>query len=159
MAPPSSASSRTWRRWRPRAAGADHVVSRDEDFVAAARRLTGGAGVHAVYDSVGRETFARGIECLRPRGTMVLFGAASGKVATFDTADWLFYSKYVIAPSIEDYIATRDELLRRAAATFAGVIDGRYPVAIGGTFPLAAVAEAHRALADRTRTGKLILVP
>ncbi len=143
-----------------RAAGADHVIiSRDEDFVAAARRLTGGAGVDAVYDSVGRETFARGIACLRPRGALILCGAASGPVTTFDTAHWLFYSKYVVSPSIEDYIATRDDLLRRAGATFTGVVDGRYPVAIGGTFPLAAVADAHRALADRGRTGKLILVP
>lgn len=135
-----------------RAAGADHVIiSRDEDFVAAARRLTGGAGVDAVYDSVGRETFAR--------GALILCGAASGPVTTFDTAHWLFYSKYVVSPSIEDYIATRDDLLRRAGATFTGVVDGRYPVAIGGTFPLAAVADAHRALADRGRAGKLILVP
>ncbi len=143
-----------------RAAGADHVIiAGEEDFVAAARRLTDGAGVHAVYDSVGRDTFARGIDCLRPRGTLILFGAASGPVTTFDTTQWLFYSKYVIAPSIEEYIATRDELLHRAGATFAGIIEGRYPTEIGGTFPLAAVADAHRALADRGRTGKLILAP
>jgi NADPH2:quinone reductase len=143
-----------------RRAGADHVIiSPEEDFVAAARRLTGGAGVHAVYDSVGRETFARDIACVRTRGTVVLFGAASGAVETFDTSEWLFYSKYVVAPSIEDYVATRDELHHRAAATFAGVLEGRYPVTIGGAFPLAAVADAHRALADRGRTGKLILIP
>lgn len=143
-----------------RAAGADHViVSSGEDFVAAAKRLTGGVGVHAVYDPVGQETFVRSLECLRTRGILVLYGAASGPVKSFDTAQWLFYSKYVLAPSIEDYVATRDDLTRRAAATFAGVISGAYPVTIGGTFPLTEVVAAHHALADRTRTGKLILVP
>ena len=143
-----------------RAAGADHViVSSVEDFVAAVQRLTGGVGVHALYDSVGRETFARGIACVRPRGTLLLYGAASGPVATFDTAQWLFYSKYVLSPSIEDYVATRADLLMRANATFAGVLSGAYPVEIGGIYALSAAADAQRALADRGRTGKLILVP
>lgn len=143
-----------------RAAGADHViVSSEEDFVAAVKRMTDGAGVRAVYDSVGRDTFARSIECLRPRGTLVLYGVASGPVTSFDTAEWLFYSKYVLSPSIENYVATRDDLLRRAEATFAGVLEDRYRVEIGGVFPLTAVADAHRALADRQRTGKIILIP
>ena len=143
-----------------RAAGANHVVvSSEADFVAAARELTGGAGVHAVYDPVGPETFTRSLGCVRTHGTLVLYGAAGGRVDSFNTADWLFYSKYVIAPSIEDYVATRAELVRRAEATFAGVLSGAYLVEIGGTFPLAEVAAAHRALADRTRTGKLILTP
>lgn len=143
-----------------RAAGAEHVIvyTRD-DFVAETRRLTGGAGVQVVYDSVGATTFLPGLGVLAPRGMMVLFGQSSGPVAPLDPQ--LLNRKgslYLTRPSMSHYVATREELLSRASELFTWVADGRLSVRIGAEFPLARAADAHRALEGRQTTGKVLLV-
>ena len=144
-----------------REAGASEVILyTHEDFVPAVRRLTGGGGVQVVYDSVGRTTFLKGLECLAPRGMMVLYGQSSGAVEPFDPQILNQRgSLFVTRPSIGHYTATRAELLERAADVLGRVADGSLKVRIGGEFPLADAAEAHRALEGRRTTGKLLLIP
>lgn len=144
-----------------REAGADHVIvyTRD-DFAAETRRITGGAGVRVVYDSVGATTFLPGLDLLEPRGMMVLFGQSSGPVAPVDPQ--LLNRKgslYLTRPTLAHYVATREELLARAAELFGWLADGRLQVRIGAEFPLAAAADAHRALEGRRTTGKVLLIP
>ena len=140
--------------------GADHVIiSSAQDFVAETHKITRGAGVAAAFDSVGAKTFHKVLKTIKPRGTAVLYGAASGPVTSFDTSHWLFYSIYVLSPSIENYIEDPGELTIRATAVFKGIIEQRYRVAIGGVYRLDQVQEAHRALSDPTRVGKIILSP
>ncbi len=144
-----------------REAGADHVIvyTRD-DFVAATRHFTGGAGVHVVYDSVGATTFLPGLDLLVRRGMMVLFGQSSGAVDPFDPQ--LLNRKgslYLTRPNRAHYVATRAELLSRAAELFAWVESGTVEVRIGAEFPLVRAADAHRALEARQTTGKVLLVP
>jgi NADPH:quinone reductase len=144
-----------------RAAGADHVILYSEqDFAAEARRLTGGTGVHVVYDGVGASTFAQGLDCLRPRGMMVLFGQASGPVPPFDLSLLnLKGSLYVTRPSLNAYVASRAELLARAADVLGWIATGTLRLRIEHEFPLAEAAAAHRALESRRTTGKLLLIP
>ena len=144
-----------------RAAGADEVIRYTErDFAGEVRRLTGGRGVHVVFDSVGRTTFDGGLAVLAPRGTMVLFGASSGPVPAFDPqrlnqAGSLFLTR----PSLAHYIATREELVARADELFGWVAAGRVTLRTEHDFPLADAAAAHRALEGRRTTGKVLLVP
>jgi NADPH2:quinone reductase len=144
-----------------REAGAERVVRYDrEDFVAAAREATGGRGVDVVYDGVGRATFDRSLECLRPRGLLVLFGQASGPVPPFDLQRLNALGSLVVTrPSLAHFVATRAELEERAGAVLGAVADGRLRVRVGARLPLAEAAAAHRALEGRATTGKLLLVP
>jgi NADPH2:quinone reductase len=143
-----------------RAAGADEVcLYTKEDFTAAARRFTSGRGVHVVYDSVGKDTFAGSIDSLRPRGTMVTFGNSSGPVPAF--APLLLSQKgslFITRPTLGHYTATPQELQARAGELFAWLKAGKLNVLIGATFSLAQAAEAHRALEGRKTTGKVLLV-
>ncbi|MGE0450537.1 MAG: quinone oxidoreductase [Vicinamibacterales bacterium] len=144
-----------------REAGADEVILYgDQDWVAEVRRMTSGEGVDVVYDGVGRSTFERGLDCIRRRGTMALFGAASGPVPPFDpillnTKGSLFLTR----PTLAHYIATRDELEWRAGDLFGMIGAGRLRIRIDETFPLVRAADAHRALEGRKTIGKLLLVP
>lgn len=141
--------------------GADEVIlySRD-DFVAETRRLTGGAGVHAVYDSVGASTFLKGFDVLRRRGTMVLFGQSSGPVEPISPLLLLQKgSLFLTRPSLFDYIAEADELADRARDLFAWLADGRIGLHIDRRLPLAQAAQAHELLASRATSGKLLLMP
>jgi NADPH2:quinone reductase len=144
-----------------REAGAEHVILySSQDFVAEVKRITGGRGVDVIYDGVGRDTFERGLDCLRPRGLMALFGAASGPVAPFDLQ--LLNAKgslFVTRPSLNHHIATREELLARAGDVLGWIRDGRLRLRVETTFPLGQAAEAHRALEGRRTTGKVLLIP
>ncbi len=141
--------------------GADTIIRyREVDFEAAVKELTAGRGVDVVYDSVGRDTFAKSLNCLRPRGTLVLFGQSSGPVAPVDPLmlvdkGSLFFTR----PSLRHYVATRDELLQRAAPLFEWISTGSLQVRIDRTFRLADAAEAHRQLESRGVLGKLLLTP
>lgn len=144
-----------------RAAGADHVIlySKD-DFVAGARGATGGAGVHVVYDGVGATTFAKSLDCLRPRGTMVLFGAASGPVPPLDPNELQTKgSLFLTRPSLFHYIADDAELRSRAADVLGWIAAGELKLRIEDEYPLARAADAHRALEGRKTTGKVLLLP
>jgi NADPH:quinone reductase len=142
-----------------RAHGCDHpVVYTREDFVARVRELTGGEGVAVVYDSVGRATFPASLDCLRPRGTFVGFGNASGKPDAFDMG--LLAQKgslYVTRPTLFTYTRTREELLESAHALFDVVGQGVVRVNVRQRWPLAETAEAHRALEGRATTGSSVL--
>ena len=144
-----------------RAAGADHVILySQEDFVAGVRKATDGAGVHVVYDGVGATTFAKGLDCLRPRGMMVLFGAASGPVPPFDLAELNTKgSLYVTRPSLFHYVMRDDELHARAADVLGWIAAGALRLRIEEDYPLARAADAHRALEGRKTTGKVLLIP
>lgn len=143
-----------------RGAGADEVVHyRDEDLITEVRRLTDGAGVDVVYDGVGKDTFAAGLELLRPRGTMVLFGAASGPVPPLDPQELNAHgSIYLTRPSLAHYLLDRGELEWRAGEILGAVADGSLNVRIGGRYPLAEVARAHTDLAAGRTTGKCLLL-
>jgi NADPH2:quinone reductase len=142
-----------------RGAGADEVILyTQEDFAAKIKKLT--SGLHAVYDSVGKTTFDKSLEVLRPRGTLVLFGASSGAVPPFDLIKLsLLGSLYVTRPTLKDYIATRADLESRAGDVFNAVAAGTLKLRIEHTYPLAEAAQAHRDLESRKTTGKLILIP
>jgi NADPH2:quinone reductase len=144
-----------------REAGAQEVILyTQQDFEAETKRLTGSAGVQVVYDSVGRTTFAKGLNCLVRRGMMVLYGQSSGPVEPFDPQ--VLNQKgslFLTRPSLIHYIATRSELLDRAFAVLDWVADGSLEVRVGREFPLAAAAEAHRELEGRRTTGKVLLIP
>ncbi len=144
-----------------RAAGATDVIRYDqEDFAARTRALTDGRGVDVVYDSVGATTFEGSLASLRPRGLLCLFGQSSGVVPPFDLGRLNgMGSLFVTRPSLAHYTADRAELLLRAGAVLSAVANGDLSVRIGARFPLAAAAEAHRALEARKTTGKLILIP
>ena len=144
-----------------RAAGADHVVLYEkEDFETAVKHITGGRGVDVVYDSVGRVTFEKGLNCLRKRGMVVLFGQSSGTVPAFDlTVLNQKGSLYVTRPSLAAYSATRDELEWRAGDLFRWLGDGRLKLRVDRIFPLQEAAAAHRALESRQTTGKVLLLP
>jgi NADPH2:quinone reductase len=144
-----------------REAGADETIDyTKQDFEAEVRRLTGGKGVEAVYDSVGKTTFEKGFCCLAPRGMMALFGQSSGPVGAFDPQVLAQRgSLFLTRPSLFHYIATREELVARAGEVLSWVGDGRLKLRIGKEFPLRDAAEAHRALEGRLTTGKVLLVP
>jgi len=144
-----------------RGAGADEVILyTQQDFEAEVKRLTGGRGVNVVYDSVGQSTFDKSLACLVPRGMLVLYGQSSGPVAPFNLATLASKgSLFVTRPVLFHYIADRESLVGRAGDVLGAVAAGRLSVRIERTFPLADVAEAHRALEGRKTTGKVLLVP
>ncbi|MDX1500590.1 MAG: quinone oxidoreductase [Woeseiaceae bacterium] len=141
--------------------GCDHILMADDsDIPHMVKELTGGAGVAAVYDSVGKDTFMTSLDCLRPHGTMVTFGNASGPVQPFAPVELARRgSLYVTRPILEHFIPTRDKLLAAADTLFAFLRDSRPEVRIGQTFELRDAAAAHRALEARETTGSTILVP
>ncbi len=143
------------------AAGADHVINYTEvDFGDAVEAVAGPKALDVVYDGVGAATFDRGLELLRPRGLMALFGQSSGVVEPFDLGRLSrLGSLYVTRPSLFAYIADRPDLERRAADVFAWIAAGQLDVRIGARFPLAQAADAHRALEGRQTTGKVLLEP
>jgi NADPH:quinone reductase len=142
-----------------RQAGAAHLAGYD-DFAAVTRQVTGGAGAAAVYDGVGRATFDDSLSALRPRGCMVLYGAASGPVPPFELQLLAAGgSLFITRPTLGSYIASRDELRGRADDLFSWIARGRLSVRIGGSYPLAEADRAHQDLASRGTTGKLILLP
>jgi NADPH2:quinone reductase len=144
-----------------RGAGADEVVRYDtRDFVAAARAATGGRGVDVAYDGVGRATFEGSLSSLRPRGLLVVFGAASGPVPPFDLQRLSAGGSLLVTrPALAHFVATRAELEERAGAVLGAIAAGKLSVRIGARFPLAQAADAHRALEGRGTTGKLLLIP
>jgi NADPH2:quinone reductase len=142
-----------------RDAGADEVIDY-EGFAERVRELTGGEGAAVVYDGVGKATFDESLASLRPRGYMILFGAASGPVPPVEPmrlegGGSLFLSR----PSLRHYTARREELLERAAEVFGWIADGKLDVRIGGRYPLDQARRAHEDLAGRKTTGKLLLLP
>ncbi len=143
-----------------RGVGADEViVYTAQDFETEVRRLTGGRGVDVVYDSVGKDTFDRSLNCLRPRGVLALFGFSSGPVPPFDPAVLgAKGSLFLTRPGLNQHIATREELLQRTGDVFAWLASGRMRLAIDRVLPLAEAAEAHRALEARQTAGKILLV-
>ena len=142
-----------------RALGADHVLDY-ADVPDAVRRLTDGAGVHVVYDSVGQATFADSLAALRRRGVLVSYGQSSGPVTGFEPAMLSQGgSLYLTRPTLADYIADRDELKSRCEELFEWVAAGELDVLIHREYPLAAAAAAHTDLASRATTGKLLLIP
>jgi NADPH2:quinone reductase len=144
-----------------RGAGADEVILYTQaDFEAETKRMTGGKGVDVVYDSVGKTTFEKGLNILRPRGMMVLFGGSSGAVPPFDLVVLSQKgSLYVTRPTLVNYIATREELVARSGAVFGMITGGKLKLRIEHTYPLAEALRAHRDLEGRKTTGKLLLIP
>jgi NADPH2:quinone reductase len=144
-----------------RDAGADEVILYTRtDFLEETRRLTGGAGVQVVYDSVGRTTFLKSLDALALRGMLVLYGQSSGPVEPFDPQ--LLNRKgslFLTRPTLVHYTATREELLQRAGEVLGWVADGALEVRIGKELPLAQAAEAHHELEGRRTTCKVLLVP
>lgn len=144
-----------------REAGADSVILYTKaDFEAETRRLTDGKGVNVVYDSVGKTTFEKGFNVLRPRGMMVLFGGSSGAAPLLDPITLTQKgSLYLTRPSLGAYIATREELVARSGAVFGMMAAGTLKLRVEHTYPLADAQKAHRDLEGRKTTGKLILIP
>jgi NADPH2:quinone reductase len=143
-----------------REAGADEVILYTrQDFAAEVKRLTEGRGVAVVYDSVGKDTFEKSLECLGLRGTLALFGQSSGVVPPISPAVLAKSSLFLTRPTLFHYVADRPSLEKRAADVLGAVASGRLQVRIGATFPLADAADAHRALEGRKTTGKVLLLP
>lgn len=143
-----------------RGAGADEVILYTREDFAAKIKKQSPAGLHAVYDSVGKSTFDKSLEVLRPRGTLVLFGGSSGPVPPFDLMKLSgLGSLYITRPTLKDYIATRADLELRAGAVLNAVADGTLKLRLEHTYPLADAAHAHRDLESRITTGKLLLIP
>ena len=144
-----------------RAAGAHEVILyREQNFLEEVRRITAGAGLDVVYDSVGKDTFDDSLSALKPRGTMVLFGASSGAVPPFDiNVLQAKGSLYLTRPTLGHYTATRDELLWRSGDLFTWLREGKLKLRIERTYPLAQAAQAQVDLASRKTAGKLLLTP
>ena len=141
--------------------GADAVILyRDVDLPGTVRELTSGRGVDVVYDSVGADTFDSSLDCLRPRGYLVLYGGSSGPVPPVDPMVLARKgSLFLTRPSLGAYVATGDELQWRAGALFDLVASGQLRVAVHRRYPLDEAARAHQDLASGTTSGKLLLVP
>lgn len=141
--------------------GADEVILyNDVDFESEVKRLTEGKGVDVVYDSVGKDTFDKSLNCLRPRGYMVLFGQSSGRVPPLDPQ--ILNSKgslFLTRPTLAHYLQTREETLWRGNDLFGWVAAGKLKVLVDKTFSLSEAAEAQRYLAGRKSKGKILLVP
>jgi NADPH2:quinone reductase len=142
-------------------AGADEVIvyTRD-DFATEVKRLTGGRGVDVIYDSVGASTFLKGLDILRPRGMMALFGQSSGPVEKIDPN--ILNPKgslFLTRPSLAHHVLTRDELLWRSGDVLNWIGEGKLKLLIDRSYPLANAADAHRDLEGRKTTGKLLLIP
>jgi len=143
-----------------RAAGADDVLVGYDGFTDRVRELTEGAGVAAVYDGVGRDTFDGSLASIRRRGMMVLFGGSSGQVPPFDLQRLnRSGSLSVTRPTLGDFVVTRGELLTRCAQLFGWVTEGRLEVRVGTTYPLTEAGRAHEDLEGRRTTGKVLLLP
>ncbi len=142
-------------------AGADEVIDYSRlDFAKEVRRLTGGEGVDVVYDSVGKDTFDRSLDSLRPRGFLVLFGQSSGAVAPIDPQVLNRKgSVFLTRPNLVHYTLDREELERRAGDLFGWIRDGKLTVRIDREFPLRDAAEAHRYIEGRKTKGKVLLIP
>ena len=144
-----------------RGAGADEVILyTQQDFEAETKRITGGRGVQVVYDSVGKTTFDKSMNCLAPRGYLVTFGQSSGPVAPVETQ--LLSQKgslFLTRPTMASYIQTREELTKRAGDVLGWIAAGRLKVRVDRTLPLAQAAEAQKALAGRATAGKVLLLP
>jgi NADPH:quinone reductase len=144
-----------------RAAGADEViVYTEQDFEAEVKKLTDGKGVDVVYDSVGKDTFDKSLNCLKPRGMLVLFGQASGAVAPFDPQ--ILNAKgclYLTRPRLDVYIESREELVERAGDVLGWIASGKLKLRQEHTYALADAAKAHTDLNGRKTTGKVVLVP
>ena len=144
-----------------RDAGADDLILYSKsDFESETKRLTGGKGVDVVYDSVGKTTFEKGLNLLRPRGMMVLFGGSSGAVPPFDLIQLSTKgSLFVTRPTLGHYTLTREELVMRADAVFGMIAAGKLKLRIEHIYKLADAQQAHRDLVGRRTTGKLLLIP
>ncbi|HYM05219.1 MAG TPA: quinone oxidoreductase [Terriglobales bacterium] len=144
-----------------REAGADDVILYTQvDFESETKRLTQGKGVDVVYDSVGKTTFEKGLNLLRPRGMMVLFGGSSGAVPPFDPI--ILSQKgslFLTRPTLNHYIITRADLEARASAVFAMIAAKKLKLRIEHIYPLREAQQAHRDLEGRKTTGKLLLIP
>ena len=155
-----TAGSEEKARLARQAGAAEVILYAETDFLEEVRRLTGGSGVQVVYDSVGRTTFLKGLDCLAPRGLMALYGQSSGPVEPLDPQ--LLNQKgslFLTRPTLAHYVSSRSELLRRSEELLGWVQDGSLRVRIGREFPLASAAEAHTELEGRRTTGKILLAP
>jgi NADPH2:quinone reductase len=142
------------------AGAAEVILYTRQDFEAEVKRVTGGKGVQVVYDSVAKDTFDKGLNCLAPRGYMVLYGQSSGPIGPVDPQ--ILNAKgslFLTRPSLQHHILTREELLERAGEVLGWIQKGQLKLRIGATFPLADAAEAHRQLEGRRTTGKVLLIP
>lgn len=144
-----------------REAGADHTIHYTKsDFEAEVKRLTSGRGVDVVYESVGRETFDKSLNCLRPRGFLVLYGQSSGPVAPLDPQTLNARgSLFLTRPSLGHYLATREELEARTADLFGWIKEGALKIRIGKKYALKDAAQAHKDIESRKTTAKLLLIP
>ena len=144
-----------------RAHGCEHVIiSTREDIARRVREITGGAGVPVVYDSVGKDTFAASLDCLRPLGLMVSFGNSSGKVTPFDIG--ILSQKgslYLTRPTLATYTASRADLEATARDVFDVIREGKVKVEIRHRYPLADAAQVHRDLEGRKTVGSIVMVP
>jgi len=142
-----------------RESGVDEAILYTEhDFEAEVKRLTGGRGVDVVYDSVGKTTFEKSLNSLRPRGMVALFGQSSGPVPPFDPS--ILNAKgslFLTRPSLGHYLLSREELLWRAGDVFGSILSGKLKLRVDRKYPLASAADAHRDLESRRTAGKLIL--
>lgn len=144
-----------------KANGCTHVINyRTEDFVARVKEITDGRGCDVVYDSIGKDTFPKSLDCLRPKGLWVSFGNASGPVPPFDLG--LLSAKgslFATRPSVMTYTARREDLVANAEELFALVASGAIKIEVSRTYPLREAAEAHRDLEARKTTGSIVLLP
>jgi NADPH2:quinone reductase len=144
-----------------REAGADEVIIyTNADFETETKRLTAGRGVQVVYDSVGKTCFEKSLNCLAPRGLLVLFGQASGPVPPFDPQ--VLNAKgslFLTRPTLGNYTATPEELNDRAGDVLGWIATGHLRLRVEAALPLAQAAEAHQRLASRSTSGKLLLLP
>jgi NADPH2:quinone reductase len=142
-----------------RASGADEtILYTQQDFETEVKRLTHGRGVDVVYDSVGKTTFDKSLNCLRPRGLLALFGASSGPVPPFDPS--ILNAKgslFLTRPTLVHHTLTREEILWRAGDVLGWIDAGKLKLRIDRTYPLAQAADAHRDLESRKTAGKLVL--
>ncbi|HSE40697.1 MAG TPA: quinone oxidoreductase [Acidobacteriota bacterium] len=142
-------------------AGANEVILYTKfDFLEDTKKIMRGGGVVVVYDSVGKTTYEKSLECLRPRGMLVLFGQSSGAVPPFNPA--LLAQKgslFLTRPSLAHYMLTREELMQRTNELFDWIRSGAVKIHIDSTFKLAQASDAHRKLESRASSGKILLVP
>jgi len=141
--------------------GCDHPIRyREEDFVSRTKEITEGRGVDVVYDSVGRSTFMKSLDCIRPMGMMVSFGQSSGPIPPFDTGVLAAKgSLFLTRPSLMAYTAKREDLLANAHDLFTVVEKGVVKIEVRQTYPLSEASNAHRDLEDRKTTGSTVLIP
>lgn len=141
--------------------GCDHpLLYREEDWVAQVREITNGQGVSAVYDSVGRDTFMKSFDCLRPMGILVSFGQASGPIGSFDPGILAAKgSLFLTRPSLMTYTARREDLLATAEELFEVVKSGAVKIEVNQSYPLCGAARAHSDLEARRTTGSTVLIP